>query len=179
MIQLIHVILIAWIWCVFHMYLCDFAIVNLRNVYTDLNDDTDSDFASDNDTDITHNGSIMQASVSHQDNSHLGIYTTVLNDTIETRLLLDEENENSTKPIHNGQITNASDIVDDKYSSSNSDSDSDSDDTGPSTLSGKIMHWFTMPLQILFKLTCPPAGEGIMIYLHSKRKHVSISNPFC
>jgi len=24
---------------------------------------------------------------------------------------------------------------------------------------GKVMHWITMPLQLLFKFTCPPAGE--------------------
>ena len=28
------------------------------------------------------------------------------------------------------------------------------------TVMTKLMHWFTMPLDVLFKYTCPPAGEG-------------------
>lgn len=54
-------------------------------------------------------------------------------------------------------------------------SDSESEDE-PTTLAGKLMHWFTMPLQILFKCTCPPAGEGPVtaLSLHSFAGHTAV-----
>ena len=43
--------------------------------------------------------------------------------------------------------------------SSDDGSSNDSND-GPKTLLQHFTHYLTMPLQIIFKLTCPPAGEG-------------------
>lgn len=33
------------------------------------------------------------------------------------------------------------------------------------SLIGKCIHWLTVPLQLLFKITCPPAGEGVFCSL--------------
>merc|ERR1719474_1970550 len=55
-------------------------------------------------------------------------------------------------------VSSSSLFTDDDFYDNDSQSSSDSE--GPTTLAGKAIHWFTMPLQILFKCTCPPAGEG-------------------
>eukprot|EP00486_Rosalina_sp_Unknown_P003689 CAMPEP_0201575584 /NCGR_PEP_ID=MMETSP0190_2-20130828/20876_1 /ASSEMBLY_ACC=CAM_ASM_000263 /TAXON_ID=37353 /ORGANISM="Rosalina sp." /LENGTH=318 /DNA_ID=CAMNT_0048005403 /DNA_START=85 /DNA_END=1038 /DNA_ORIENTATION=+ len=122
--------------------------------------ESDSEFDSSNEIDLTANDSMMQASANNEDKSQIPIKT--MNDTMESRLLGDEDN--NTAQLHAKQISVASTSI-------NTDSDfydnyeqhslgSDDSDEGPTTLAGKFMHWFTMPLQILFKLTCPPAGEG-------------------
>eukprot|EP01084_Bolivina_argentea_P053227 97719_1 len=85
-----------------------------------------------------------------------------LHETMEDPLL---DNINDNEELDMGivrQISNNSSIQTDNdyYENDLNDSGSSGSDEGPITLSGKLMHWFTIPLQLLFKLTCPPAGEG-------------------
>eukprot|EP01084_Bolivina_argentea_P151213 263959_1 len=87
-----------------------------------------------------------------------------INDTKETRLL-DDENEDeyfNNNHMLNRQISDTSTIktdidYDDPRKLTDGSDDSNDSNDGPTTLIGKAMHWFTMPLQLLFKFTCPPA----------------------
>ena len=106
----------------------------------------DEDDGDDIDVDVSKNVSMPKAAAVHA------------NDTMDTHLL-DTNDEEQDEPILGKQISTASTSFstdDDFYQSDLSDNS----DEGPTTIAGKAIHWFTMPLQILFKLTCPPAGEG-------------------
>ena len=58
-------------------------------------------------------------------------------------------------------VSTSSLFTDDDFYDNDDCSKSSDGDEGPTTLAGRAVHWFTMPLQILFKCTCPPAGEGV------------------
>ncbi len=100
-------------------------------------------------------------------------------ETMSSRLLEHEESMASGPAVvlngHNGvnghgtgvrvhavsNVSTSSLFTDDDFYENDLHSNSSDGSEGPTTLAGKAVHWFTMPLQLLFKCTCPPAGTGL------------------
>jgi Ca2+/Na+ antiporter len=96
-------------------------------------------------------------------------------DTIHTKLLEDDlENEDemehilsakhaihaNTNPIRNIVSLDHPSIQGGGGGDHEANAAEEDDEDGPTTKLEYFIHYFTLPLQLLFRFTCPPAGEG-------------------